>query len=575
MLVSTAGMISCADRVVIRELDDVETYISEHPDSALAVLDSISAMNIQGRKANAKFALLYSMALDKNHIYLTSDSLINIAVAYYKNHGTDLYKAKSWYYLGRIQQNAKEYIQAAASLSCAEKYVELSRDNFYAGMTHRAMGDVFNSTYNSTEALKYYNLAYDDFEKAGMQEHSNYALLDIAKAYNDNKMFDECEKACKNAIDIAGNTHDTVLYAECLKLYASAIQNIKEVPDPPKTIRLFNYVSDTLKYALSVDDYIVIADAYIHGGNLQSASSIIKQLRPLVAEDDYASAKLSYSEYLLASSIGNFSDALKYFEHTVAFQDSLLRNVLQQSILSAQRDMLKRQVEEDLYRIKSKDRTITISILFAFVVISFLSYIYYRKAKTQEKANAEYIRQIDEAVRQVRETSNLLQEKDIRIAELDANLKNAGNSSEKYKTIFGDLHTSIQKMHSLRLQHLDELCNEYYVYGHTTSRYRRIFKQAETLVKSLSDEHEYLIIESTVNQFKHDIMTKARAELHDLKEEDFKILCYLYAEFSPSTISFLMNYDKVESIYIRKFRLKKKIENSDSAQKKFFLDNLT
>ena len=70
-------------------------------------------------------------------------------------------------------------------------------------------------------------------------------------------------------------------------------------------------------------------------------------------------------------------------------------------------------------------------------------------------------------------------------------------------------------------------------------------------------------------------MTKARAELHDLKEEDFKILCYLYAEFSPSTISFLMNYDKVESIYIRKFRLKKKIENSDSAQKKFFLDNLT
>ncbi len=574
ILAFAASLVSCTDHKVIRQLDDVEAYINEHPDSALSVLDSMSAESIRGRKANARFALLYSMALDKKHIYLTSDSLIMPAVTYYRNHGTDSDRAKSWYYLGRVQQNAGEYIQATVSLTHAEKYADLSGDSFYSGMTHRAMGDIFGDTFNSSESLKYCELAYSDFEKAGARKHSDYILLDLARAYNNNDMFAECEKVCNKIIDIARSARDTVLYAECLKLYASAILNIKETTDPEKTIRIFNYISDSLKYDLSFDDYFVIADAYTGDGDIKAASDIIGQLRPLVAEDRYASAKLEYSEYLLDSRQKDYRKALKHFENTVAFQDSLLRIVLKQSLLSVQHDMLKRQVEDDQYRIKAKDRTITVSVISAIIIISLLCYIYYRKVKTLEKSNTDYIRQIDEAVRQIRETGNLLQAKDIRIAELNTVLKNAGDSSENYKTALDDLHASIREIHGSRLHHLDELCSEYYIYGQTTSRYRRIFKQAEALVKSLSDNQEYRIIESAVNQFKQDIMSKVRTELHDLKEEDFRLLCYLYAGFSSNTISLLMNYEKVDTVYSRKSRLKRKIENSESPMKKFFLDNL-
>ena len=568
ILAFAASMVSCTDHEVIRQLDDVEAYLSEHPDSALSVLDSMSAESIRGRKANARFALLYSIALDKSYIYLTSDSLIMPAVTYYRNHGTDSDRAKSWYYLGRVQQNA------TVSLTHAEKYADLSGDSFYSGMTHRAMGDIFGDTFNSSESLKYYELAYSDFEKAGARKHSDYIRLDLARAYYNNDKFAECKTMCDTVIDIARTARDTVLHSECLKLYASAILNIKETPEPEKTIRIFNYIADSLKCALSFDDYFVIADAYTGDGDIKAASDIIGQLRPLVAEDRHASAKLGYSEYLLASRQKAYGKALKHFENTVAFQDSLLRVVLKQSLLSAQHDMLRRQVEDDQYRIKAKDRTITVSVISAIVIISLLCYIYYRKVKTQEKSNADYIRQIDEAVRQIRETGNLLQEKDNRIAELNTVLKNAGNSSENYKTALDDLHASIRKIHGLRLHHLDELCSEYYIYGQTTSRYRRIFKPAEALVKSLSDSQEYHIIESTVNQFKQNIMSKARTELHDLKEEDFRLLCYLYAGFSPSAISLMMCYEKVDIIYTRKSRLKRKIENSESPMKKFFLDNL-
>ena len=555
ILAFAASMVSCTDHKVIRQLNDVEAYINEHPDSALSVLDSMSAESIRGRKANARFALLYSIALDKSYIYLTSDSLIMPAVTYYRNHGTDSDRAKSWYYLGRVQQNAGEYIQATVSLTHAEKYADLSGDSFYSGMTHRAMGDIFGDTFNSSESLKYYELAYSDFEKAGARKHSDYMLLGLARAYYSSDMFTECEKKCDKIIDIARTTRDTVLYAECLKLYASAMQNVKSTPAPEETIRIFDYVSDSLKYGLVFDDYTVIANAYALAKDFQSASDIIGQLKQIASKDKYASARLAYSEYLLDSRQENYHDALTHFEHTVAFQDSLLRKILQQSMVSAQRDILKKQVEDDQYRIEAKDRTITISVISAIIIISLLCYIYYRKVKTLEKSNTDYIRQIDEAVRQIRETGNLLQEKDIRIAELNTVLKNAGDSSENYKTAF-------------------ELCSEYYIYGQTASRYRRIFKQMEALVESLSDNQEYRIIESTVNQFKQNIMAKARTDFHNLKEEDFRLLCYLYAGFSSNTISLLMNYEKVDTVYSRKSRLKRKIENSESPMKKFFLDNL-
>ena len=40
ILAFAASMISCTGRKVIRQLDDVGSYINDHPDSALSVLDS-------------------------------------------------------------------------------------------------------------------------------------------------------------------------------------------------------------------------------------------------------------------------------------------------------------------------------------------------------------------------------------------------------------------------------------------------------------------------------------------------------------------------------------------------------
>ena len=91
---------------VYRLLTDVDSYIESRPDSALAVLEGIDKAELTTKELEAKYALLMSMALDKNYIDLQSDSVIAPAVRYYERYGSADEKLKMYYYSGRIKQNS-------------------------------------------------------------------------------------------------------------------------------------------------------------------------------------------------------------------------------------------------------------------------------------------------------------------------------------------------------------------------------------------------------------------------------------------------------------------------------------
>ena len=75
------GITGCRKHYPVAEkLLQAEAVMNEHPDSALNLLKGIEQPELQTREHHARYALLYSQALDKNYIDLTNDSLINIAV---------------------------------------------------------------------------------------------------------------------------------------------------------------------------------------------------------------------------------------------------------------------------------------------------------------------------------------------------------------------------------------------------------------------------------------------------------------------------------------------------------------
>lgn len=95
-----AGLLcwGCKQTDVTQVLDRAETCMAERPDSSLYLLRTLDKRHISGSLRKARYALLYSQALDKNYIDVDNDSLIRVAVDYYKGHGTSHEKALAYFY---------------------------------------------------------------------------------------------------------------------------------------------------------------------------------------------------------------------------------------------------------------------------------------------------------------------------------------------------------------------------------------------------------------------------------------------------------------------------------------------
>ena len=76
LLCASAVFLSCKDNQVESALNSAEISMNNNPESSLEVLESMDKDLLSTRKQKAKYALLYSMALDKNYIDIKTDSII-------------------------------------------------------------------------------------------------------------------------------------------------------------------------------------------------------------------------------------------------------------------------------------------------------------------------------------------------------------------------------------------------------------------------------------------------------------------------------------------------------------------
>ena len=107
LLLILGALLACNDpKPVTDALHRAEALMNEHPDSAWAVLNTLSPDEMGQNRTRALYALLYTQAQDKTYRDETNDSLISIAVDYYRHTDDVRRKFLSYYYKGRVQTNA-------------------------------------------------------------------------------------------------------------------------------------------------------------------------------------------------------------------------------------------------------------------------------------------------------------------------------------------------------------------------------------------------------------------------------------------------------------------------------------
>ena len=414
-------LISCNSHSHCREtLSQMESYIEERPDSALAVLKQMNASELSGKEEKAKHALLYSMALDKNVIDKTDFEVLQPAIDYFENKGgsaTD--KMRTYYYQGRIYQNQGNDALAMECFVSALSEGKESDDKLTKARILFTQGGIYNKVFEWDKCISTYNEAGNYFQECGRTSSYINCIASIINVYT---IIGDVEQA-EHYITIGLNN-----LAECsmwIKGYFYSNYIIFLTSHRPDRVAEVRRILDI--YLDSVDssyiDWLSVSYAYLNIGDMTQAMEAIKRV------NNSPNAQQQVRYYSLLADIHKhkreYEKALDGYLKYVKMTDSLDYEKSKAGI-----EFIEERHSLELKNIQDKersDRRVLVAIGVIIIFLSLLVIIRYRlKVKTVEselaKQEKEKYRLLYNQIEQERDSLTEILE---RSNELEGAAKNA------------------------------------------------------------------------------------------------------------------------------------------------------
>ena len=174
---------ACRQSTNVPELDTADSLMEQRPDSALALLRRIDTLRLTSRHDRARYAMLLSMALDKNYIDLKDFHVLQPAIDYYEDHGTPTEQMRTFYYQGRIYNNAGNMSKALQTFLKALERGKESNDTLTRARAYFAQLEPNLQLMSFDKAIEAGKKAAYYFQKAGRTDSYAHCLIDIANTY--------------------------------------------------------------------------------------------------------------------------------------------------------------------------------------------------------------------------------------------------------------------------------------------------------------------------------------------------------------------------------------------------------
>ena len=357
-------------------MDKAESLMASKPDSALIILDSITPERLGGKREKARYALLKSMALDKNYIDTTTFDVLQPAIDYYLKKGSADERLRTYYYQGRIYQNRHNPDSAMQSFMRGSEYGVQATDTLTLANLLVAQGTILCTTYkyddftnvNLDAANLYKNINKADYEILSLANALDGSIINQKKQLADS-IFSIIQERINNNPDLSSTVTPYILS------YTLNFGNNEDV-----TELLNNYSSID-----SVDDLtkIDIAYAYYEIGDSYNA----RHFMDAIGQSAAARKTLKYLAIKpdILEQSGDIAGALDAFRDYSTTLDSIHLDIFSHDLLFAKE---RHEMEKsNLLNIQKRDRIIWISLSITFLLMLIAVYFYYRyrlgKAKSR------------------------------------------------------------------------------------------------------------------------------------------------------------------------------------------------
>ena len=592
LLLVWVAMLACNDPKHITEpLHRAEALMNEDPDSSWAVLNAISPDEMGQNRNRALYALLYTQAQDKTYRDETNDSLISIAVDYYRDTDDARHQFLSFYYKGRVHFNAKDYQNATLCYMEAEQLAGEVGDDYLAGLLYAELGRIYRLYFDYPKSLEAYQKAAVCYERAGKIRHRNYMWLnqsDICRNIND---YNEGELLLQKVLTSGKAEKDSALIRLSIgTLLMQYIENEKM----QKADSLYRELKNFIGKDFGSSSYLGrLAQMNLSLGNYAQAELLIDEGWKK-SSNQLDSIKLYVASAELYSLQGKGERAYRELQKGMIIQNQEAQQALEQPVLTAKCDFLLEKLEFEAYRFRMEKHLRILYLLFFSLLLLLVVYILSRKLKNEKEKARKTIDSLNrEILQKDKESRNkmasLLQELENKDKESVAAIHQFRNELQKQEENY---HLYMVEAEQLQYDLQDNLerkkvCaielfkNWFEVMGtfvllseqkevKDSAKMKNIHKETEKMKeKYMMGNKAYRELERLVNTYHDDAMSHFRREVSLSDESDYRRVCYFFAGFSIQTIAWLMD-EKVENVYQRRLRLRKFIASSTFPHKALY-----
>lgn len=530
--------ISCSVIDSHKTLRDVESYIMEHPDSALSVLESMHREDLVTHRNKAHHALLHAMALDKNFIDVTDDSIALVAVNYYQKRGPKSSRARALYYLGKSYYYNQEYDKAILEFSKAER-VAVGCDSLYLGMIKTAKAGVYNKTYNSIEELKYTKEALEIFNAIEAESYYRPITYSLGIAYHNLDRYADALSVYKDLMN--SSSEIDYYYIKSIISSAHALIEMDDV-DYYAVDSLFRVAKNEYGAEFTEEDNWAWAYTLYRIGEINQAQNIIDTLDvtdELVA-DFWKSRIAAYTK--------DYRCAYEYDVLTTKQENRVIETLLEESLAQYQNEYYQSEIKLVEYKVRIRTIALIALIAFTLLIFALLLLLFGRYKKKQAEEKNKLFEYAEEIKRQLEESER----------------KDYSELKKKYISLY-----------KTRFETIGVLCDQYIQSAGRIDIEAVMFKKVEALINEVkNDSSNRIVFETMLDNDLDMIMTRLRTEMPKMKELDYAIFSYLIVGFDATTISRLLDMT-VNNVYAHKRRIRIKIEEKQPEHANQFLEMMT
>lgn len=408
LLLLVCCMANCSNQRQKETLDRAESLMEAHPDSALIILEGIKKSELASKKEHARYALLMSMALDKNFIDTTKFDVLQPAIDYYLKSGNPTEKLRTYYYQGVIFLNKGDRENALNSFVKGVHISNESEDSLTTARLLVAQGGLYNEFYEFDSYARLYLEAAAIYKSLSIKDSEFDCLLNALNG----SILIENQHQCDSILNLLtkfnslnptqehGIQRQQLSYA--LKFGSKdEIKNLIHIQE-----RNLNSQTDILNLAL----------AYIQTGDYEKANNSLDYV--ITCGQPYDTIRYLSISVPTLEGCGRYKEALDKYKQFCHKQDSINLIKFEQQVKTVEE---KHQIELKAQQDARKNTIIIWSciggIIFLVLIVVIL-FLLFRSNKTQKDLAIEKAKNTELENKQLKTDNDMALQK-ARITELE------------------------------------------------------------------------------------------------------------------------------------------------------------